>query len=41
MAGCSSEMIEAVNSIIEAASVTKKEVIKNGKELENEKMHAR
>jgi hypothetical protein len=34
-------MLGAVNSIIEASSVTKKEVFKNGEELEDEKMHAR
>jgi hypothetical protein len=32
-------MLGAVNSIIEVSSVTRKEVF--GKELENEKMHAR
>jgi hypothetical protein len=34
-------MLGAVNFIIEVSSVTKKEVFKNGKELEDEKMHAR
>jgi hypothetical protein len=34
-------MLGAMNSIIEASSVTKKEVFKNDKELEDEKVHAR